>query len=81
MPDYVYSTTETAFMQKLRDHILPFDCRRSEKIGYIPHANYTPDEKAKLFRFDHSKGVQQNTELIPPPSFTHFSTPFNYSYV
>ncbi|KAF6218984.1 hypothetical protein HO133_005528 [Letharia lupina] len=37
-------------------------------------------EKMKGFKFDMSKGVKPNTEIIPPPSWTHFTLPFNYSY-
>ena len=39
------------------------------------------DEKIKGFRLDMSKGVKPNTEIIPPPSFSHLDYPFNYSYV
>ncbi|MCJ1247911.1 tau 95 subunit of transcription factor TFIIIC [Trapelia coarctata] len=63
MPDFVYSTANTTFMQKMRDYILPFDY-----------------ETSKAFAFDMSRGPTGNTELIPPPMFTHLSLPFNYAY-
>lgn len=34
----------------------------------------------KAFKIDTSKGVKPNTEIIPPPSWTHLTLPFNYSY-
>lgn len=37
-------------------------------------------EKMKGFKLDTSKGVKPNTEIIPPPSWTHLTLPFNYSY-
>ncbi|CAD6587677.1 MAG: tau 95 subunit of transcription factor TFIIIC [Alectoria sarmentosa] len=37
-------------------------------------------EKMKGFKIDMSKGVKPNTEIIPPPSWTHLTLPFNYSY-
>ena len=27
-----------------------------------------------------SKGVKENTEIIPPPALSHLTYPFNYSY-
>ncbi|KAI9870904.1 MAG: tau 95 subunit of transcription factor TFIIIC [Pleopsidium flavum] len=36
--------------------------------------------KLKQFSLDRSKGVKVNTDLIPPPTFSHISIPFNYSY-
>ena len=35
----------------------------------------------KGFKLDMSKGVQPNTEIVPPPSWTHLTLPFNYSCV
>ncbi|KAI9860933.1 MAG: tau 95 subunit of transcription factor TFIIIC [Trichoglossum hirsutum] len=37
-------------------------------------------EKLKEFKFDPSKGVRQNTDLIPPPYFARTHVPFNYNY-
>ncbi|KAK4696112.1 general transcription factor 3C polypeptide 5 (transcription factor C subunit 1), partial [Lecanoromycetidae sp. Uapishka_2] len=50
-------------MQKVHEHILPFDY-----------------EKMKAFTFDESKGVKPNTEIVPPPRYSHLPLPFNYSY-
>ncbi|MCJ1390218.1 tau 95 subunit of transcription factor TFIIIC [Xylographa bjoerkii] len=63
MPDFVYSTASNSFVQKTRDHILPFDYEGSKK-----------------FAFNMGKGPKMNEELIPPPFFSPFSLPFNYSY-
>jgi general transcription factor 3C polypeptide 5 (transcription factor C subunit 1) len=41
----------------------------------------SPDEKLKEFKFDPSKGVRQNTDLIPPPYFARTHVPFNYKCV
>ncbi|KAI9822661.1 MAG: tau 95 subunit of transcription factor TFIIIC [Pycnora praestabilis] len=63
MPDFIYSTTKSLFMNQIRDHILPYD------YGGL-----------KNFKFDQSSGVTQNTELLPPPSLSDITIPFNYSY-
>ncbi|KAL8736624.1 MAG: hypothetical protein Q9181_002301 [Wetmoreana brouardii] len=36
--------------------------------------------KMKEFRFDWSTGVQATNDIIPPPSWTVHTIPFNYSY-
>ncbi|KAI9828857.1 MAG: tau 95 subunit of transcription factor TFIIIC [Phylliscum demangeonii] len=38
-------------------------------------------DKLKEFQLDPSRGVQPNTELIPPPITGHMSIPFNYAYL
>lgn len=80
MPDFVYSTTNSPFMKKMRENILPFECM----VSYIMHQCSTknfPDEKMKNFKFDMSKGPQPNTDLVPPPRWSHIRIPFNYSLV
>ncbi|KAJ5146463.1 uncharacterized protein N7515_001027 [Penicillium bovifimosum] len=37
-------------------------------------------EKMKQFDIDMDKGVTQNADLIPPPSFSHGDVPFHYIY-
>ena len=63
LPDFVQSSVDSPFMQKMKDTILPFDY-----------------EKMKQFKLDMSKGVKTKTEIIPPPSWSPASIPFNYSY-
>ncbi|KZF20187.1 hypothetical protein L228DRAFT_262871 [Xylona heveae TC161] len=61
--DFQYSTSQSPFVQELRNHITPFEY-----------------PKLKEYRFNLSKGFKPNGDLIPPPNFTHFTVPFNYSY-
>ena len=63
LPDFVQSSANSPFIQKMKDTILTFDF-----------------ENIKRFKLDMSKGVKPNTEIIPPPSWSHLSIPFNYSY-
>ncbi|KAG8529876.1 uncharacterized protein KY384_005357 [Bacidia gigantensis] len=37
-------------------------------------------EKLKTFKFDMSQGTQPNSEIIPPPVWSHQPLPFNYAY-
>ena len=37
-------------------------------------------DRLKQFKFDMSKGVETNADIIPPPSWSHFQVPFNYAY-
>lgn len=78
MPDFVYSTTNSPFITKMRENILPFECR----VSYFERKcsiNVFADEKLKNFKFDMSKGPQPNTDLVPPPRWSHVRIPFNYS--
>ena len=79
LPDFVTSTADSPFMAKMREHILPFDCTFSLHHSQFFGSQIT-DEKMKGFKFDMSKGVKPNTEIIPPPSWTPYTLPFNYSY-
>ncbi|KAJ5089063.1 hypothetical protein N7532_007747 [Penicillium argentinense] len=63
MPDFVYSTANSAFATKFRENILPHDLA-----------------KLKQFDIDMTKAVNKNTDIIPPPSFSHGDVPFPYLY-
>jgi len=82
MPDFVTSTTgpDSKFMHKLRQDILPFKCMLKTQDRLSGLWLILLDEKLKKFKFDMSKGVKPNTELIAPPKWTHLSIPFNYMY-
>ena len=80
MPDFVTSTVNMPLMQKFREHILPFDCKVLHAHKAHPLIEVS-DEKMKGFKIDMSKGVKPNTEIVPPPAWTHLTLPFNYSYV
>lgn len=80
MPDFVTSTVNMPLMQKFREHILPFDCKVLHPLKAHPLIAVS-DEKMKGFKIDMSKGVKPNTEIVPPPAWTHLTLPFNYSYV
>lgn len=38
------------------------------------------DEKMKQFDINMDKGAISNVDVIPPPSFSHWDTQFNYLY-
>ncbi|KAL8971793.1 MAG: hypothetical protein Q9183_000885 [Haloplaca sp. 2 TL-2023] len=63
LPDFVWSTENSVFVDQLREKILPF-----EYPGI------------KDYKFDWAKGFQGSQELVPPPSWTERTMPFNYSY-
>lgn len=44
-------------------------------------ANDLTVNKLKEFDIDLSKGALKNADLIPPPSFSHETIPFNWMYV
>jgi general transcription factor 3C polypeptide 5 (transcription factor C subunit 1) len=83
MPDFVYSTARSAFINKFREQILPYDCE------FIPikiqrgrsSANTRVVEKIKQFDIDMSKGATVNVDLIPPSAFSQGDVPFQYMYV
>lgn len=80
MPDFVYSTTNGPFITKIREHILPFECRASHPRSRFAVDDFA-DEKLKKFTFDMSKGPQPNIDLVPPPRWSHVRIPFNYALV
>ncbi|KAL8936826.1 MAG: hypothetical protein Q9216_004727 [Gyalolechia sp. 2 TL-2023] len=63
LPDFVWSTQNSPFMAKMKEHILPFEY-----------------PKLKDFKFDMSKGVQEENDIPPPPQWTRHHIPLNYSY-
>lgn len=67
-------------MNKVRENLYSTD---RESVPF--ELSYTVDlhvlvETIKGFEFDLSRGVKQNEELIPPPSFTDRPFPFNWGY-
>ena len=69
-------------MAKMRAHILPFDCTCSNNPFFLLLSLIDlVDTKLKNFKFDMSKGVQEENDIIPPPQWTHQTLPFNYSSV
>ncbi|KAJ5182485.1 RNA polymerase III transcription factor subunit [Penicillium capsulatum] len=63
MPDFVSSTANSAFSNRFREMILPYEL-----------------DKLKEFDIEMSKGAQKNADLIPPPSYSHETVPFNWMY-
>ena len=78
MPDYVFSTTSSSFVNRFREQILPFDCMILPSRVCSMDANRRSDEKMKQFDLDMSKGAISNVDLIPPPSFSFGDVPFTY---
>lgn len=82
MPDFVYSTATSAFSNKFRDLVLPYE-RMFTILSTKENepANNLIVDKLKEFDIDMSKGALKNADLIPPPSFSHETVPFNWMYV
>lgn len=84
MPDFVYSTMKSAFTNKFRQQILPYECQSTvscKSRKKIASTNTHAVEKIKQFDIDMSKGALRNVDLIPPPSFSQGEVPFQYMYV
>jgi general transcription factor 3C polypeptide 5 (transcription factor C subunit 1) len=83
MPDFVYSTARSAFINKFREQILPYDCKFIPimEIRHRSLANTLVVEKIKQFDLDMSKGATVNVDLIPPSAFSQGDVPFQYMYV
>lgn len=84
MPDFVYSTMNSAFSNRFRQQILPYECEfifSSKPSENQSSANTQAVEKIKQFDLDMSKGATLNVDLIPPPSFSQGEVPFQYMYV
>ncbi|KAI4107045.1 MAG: hypothetical protein LQ339_002741 [Xanthoria mediterranea] len=73
------SISQTHRFRRLPDFVWstersPFMTKMKEHI--LPF-DYT---KLKNFKFDMSKGIQEENDIVPPPRWTHQTVPFNYSY-
>ena len=63
IPDFVWSNRGSSFMQQMQDKVLPLEYERLKHFEFYPH----------------SEENTTNVELIPPPTFSHVSIPFNYA--
>jgi len=78
LSDFHYSTTHSPFMTKVRDTIMTGNCRfiLRNKPPYLT----SPVQKVKQFHLDPSRGVKPMEDLIPPPTFSDHTLPFNWAY-
>ncbi|KAI4128311.1 MAG: hypothetical protein LQ338_002810 [Usnochroma carphineum] len=64
-------------VRSLRDNP---DRYRIEPVASIAQTHRFRHPRLKEFRFDMSKGIQRENDLIPPPIWTRQMIPYNYSY-